>query len=297
MQCAYCNWWKTEKPELPTSKALAVIDNICSLGVSFFDFSGGEPMLRRDLIQLAKRVSSHNCLVSMNTNGTLLKRENASKIANVFDVVVVSIDGPQEYHDRIRGVAGTFKKAFETVKTLKSCGVEVGVNSVISPWNIEVLPSFIEQLRSIVDFVQVQPVHPYPPPMENRPSAEKLLTLQEYLLSLKQEAPSFLTVPKEFIEGFKLFFDGKAPKICDAGRLYVAIDPAGNLLACAARWDTVLGNLLKDSAENILSGNMGNAEKGWLKVAYCEGCWLECTVSVSMAARKLKESARMARRL
>lgn len=298
MRCAYCNWWKMETVELSTSKALAVIENVCSLGVAFFDFSGGEPLLRRDLVKLAKRASSHNCLVSMNTNGTLLRREDVSKIADVFDVVVVSIDGPKECHDRIRGVAGTFQKAMEAVKMLKTHGVRVGVNAVISPWNIEVLPTFIEELRPTVDFVQVQPMHPYPTPPENKPPTEKVLTLQERLLMLKREAYGFLAVPTEFIQGFRAFFDGKAPKICDAGRLYVAIDPSGNLLACAAKGEMVLGNLLVDSAWDILLGNVENGKDGWVKVASCEGCWLECTVGVSMTVRNpLKEAVHIARLL
>lgn len=280
-------------PELSTAKALKVIDNVCSLGVAFFDFSGGEPLLRKDLAILAKRASSNNCLVSMNTNGTLLKSTNASKIAGAFDVVAVSLDGSPEIHDKIRGVAGTHKKAFETIKFLKTQGVRVGVNSVVSPWNIKALPRFIEELRFIVDFVQVQPIHPYPPPLENKPPSEEISRLQEYLLKIKSEDPGFLAVPSDFIRGFKLFFEGKAPKICHAGKLYVAVDPLGKLLACAARGDIVIGDILERAAIEILRSPARS--DCWLKVASCLGCWLECTVGVSMTVKKpLKEALYMA---
>lgn len=291
--CAYCDWWRTLIPELSTAKALKVIDNVCSLGIPFFDFSGGEPLLRRDLTILAKRASSHNCFVSMNTNGTLLKRDKAYKIADVFDAVVVSLDGPPEIHDKIRGVAGTHRKASETINFLKAQGVRVGVNSVVSPWNVKALPQFIEELRSLVDFVQVQPIHPYPPLPENKPTPEETLRLQEYLLKLKNEDPGFLAVPADFIRGFRFFFEGKVPKICHAGKLYVAIDPLGRLLACAARGDIVLGDALERSAASILRGEAeGDC---WFKVASCRGCWLECTVGVSMAVEKpLQEAVYMA---
>lgn len=294
LRCVYCDWWKTERLELPTDKALAVIDNVCGLGVAFFDFSGGEPLLRKDLMVLAERASRYNCLVSMNTNATLLKRENASKVAEVFDVVVVSIDGPEECHDKIRGVAGTFQRAVEAIKALKKHGVRVGINSVVSPYNVDVFPKFVEEMRSMVDFMQVQPIHPYPPPMENMLPISKVALLQEHLLVFKREEPDFLAVPADFIRGLKLFFEGKAPKICDAGRLYVAVDPAGNLLACAARGDMVLGNLSEASAEDLLLGKTEGAENGWAKVASCDGCWLECTVGVSMAVRNLRETFQMA---
>ncbi len=293
MQCSYCNWWKKNLPELSTVKALKVIDNVCSLGMPFFDFSGGEPLLRKDLAVLAKRASFHNCLVSMNTNGTPLKSAKASKIADAFDIVVVSLDGAPEIHDKIRGVAGGHQKALETIKFLKAHGVRVGVNCVVSPWNIKALPQFIEELRRLVDFVQVQPIHPYPPPPENRPLPEETKRLQGYLLKLKREDPSFLAVPADFIRGFELFFEGKTPKICHAGKLYVAVDPLGKLLACAARGDIALGDVLERSAVDILRG--GAESECWLKVASCLGCWLECTVGVSMTFEKpLKEAVYMA---
>ena len=293
MKCVFCDWWKTETPELPTKKALAAIDAVCSLGVPFFDLSGGEPLLRNDLTTLAKRAASHGCLVSMNTNGTLLNESRVSEVADVFDLVVVSIDGPKEVHDRIRGVAGTYDKAVEAIKLLKFHGVRVGVNSVVTPWNITILPQFIEELRSQVDFVQVQPIHPYPPPAENTPPEKAVSELLDYLLRLKRSDPGFLGVPTDFIKGFGAFFRGEAPKICHAGELYVGINPSGKLLACPARSDIVLGDTLSDSISDILKEKQ-RSEEGWRKVAACRGCWLECTVGVSMVLENpLKEASQL----
>lgn len=283
MRCSFCDWWRMNLPELPTKKALAAIDEVCNLGVSFFDLSGGEPLLRKDLPTLAQKASSNGCLVSMNTNGTLLKSFGVSKIADVLDVIVVSLDGPREIHDKIRGVAGTYDKAIEAIKSLRASGVKVGVNSVVTPWNIEVLPRFIEELRSLVEFAQVQPIHPYPPPPQNRPHPEAVSTLLDYLLRLKHKDPKFLAVPYDFVKSFNLFFRGKTPKICHAGELYVAIDPMGRLLACPARADVVLGDILANTASEILKEE--RKSEGWLKVSACEGCWLECTVGVSLVLK------------
>lgn len=279
MRCTFCEWWKNEIPELSTKKALAALDSVCNLGVPFFDLSGGEPLLRKDLIVLAKRVASHGCLVSMNSNGTLLTKDRIGDVANVFDTVVVSLDGPEKIHDKIRGVAGTYKKAVNAIRLLRANGVRTGVNSVVTPWNIEMLPKFIEELRSIVDFAQIQPMHPYPPSAENSPSNEQIIRLQEYLLSLKQSDPGFLAVPTEFIKGFEQFFKGKSQKICNAGELYIAINPQGKLLACPARSDLVLGDTSTDSVDDMLKNR---DKKGWRGVEACNGCWLECTVGVSM---------------
>ena len=292
MRCLFCEWWKTDRPELPTKKALAAIDAVCSLGVPFFDLSGGEPLLRKDLSALAKRAAFHGCLVSMNTNGTLLNEKRLSEIADVLDLVVVSLDGPKDVHDKIRGVPGTYHKAMKAIRLLKAHGIKVGINSVATPWNIDVLPSFIEELRNQVDFAQIQPIHPYPPPPENLTSDKQVNRLVGYLLRLKRIDPSFLAVPTDFLKGFELFFKGEAPKICHAGELYVAIDPMGKLLACPARSDLVLGDTLNESVDVILKGERDS--EGWRKVSACRGCWLECTAGVSMMLKNpLKEAPQL----
>jgi len=283
MKCAFCDR-KVNMPELPTRKALIVIDEVCRLGVPFFHFSGGEPMLRRDLALLAKRASSHGCRVGMSTNGTLLDSSKASKIASVFDEIGVSLDGPAEIHDKYRGVKGSFDKAVGAIKWLKACGVRVGVNTIVAPWNIEILPEFIEWLHGLVDFAMVQPIHPYPPPPLNRPSPEAVSNLLDCLLRLKRKYPRFLATSTDFLKGFQMFFGVKLPKICHAGKLYVAIDPMGRLLACGARIDIVLGNVLKRPASQILKEKMKNRE--WLKVSACNGCWLPCTTQPSIMMQK-----------
>jgi MoaA/NifB/PqqE/SkfB family radical SAM enzyme len=204
------------------------------------------------------------------------------EVADVFDTVVVSLDGPKEIHDKIRGVPGTYDKALKAIELLKANGVKTGVNSVATPWNIDILPKFIEELRSIVDFAQVQPMHPYPPSLENVPKDEQVSRLQKYLLKLKSSDSSFLAVPTEFIKGFEQFFKGKAPKICHAGELYIAINPEGKLLACPARSDLVLGDTLRGSVDAFLK-NRDN--EGWRGVSACKGCWLECTAGVSMVLK------------
>lgn len=280
MRCVFCEWWKKSIPELSTKQALQAIDKVCGLGVPFFDLSGGEPLLRSDIFTLAKGVASHGCLVSMNTNGTLLDEKKVTEVADVFDTVVVSLDGPQQLHDQIRGVAGTYEKATRAIQLLKKSNVKVGTNSVATPWNIDVLPKFIEELRPKVDFVQVQPMHPYPTAPENTPAQEQVSNLLSYLHELKRSDPSFLAVPTSFLKGFTDYFLGKAPKICHAGKLYVAINPQGKLLACPARSDIILGDALNGNVNQALKTDPNN--DGWQKVSACKGCWLECTAGVSM---------------
>jgi MoaA/NifB/PqqE/SkfB family radical SAM enzyme len=134
-------------------------------------------------------------------------------------------------------------------------------------------------------------MHPYPPAPENVPNDKQLSRLLDYLLKLKRSDPSFLAVPTEFIRGFKEFFKGQSPKICHAGELYVAINPEGKLLACPARSDLLLGNTLTTPVNDMLKDR---DSEGWRQVAACRGCWLECTVGVSMMLKNpLKEASQL----
>jgi MoaA/NifB/PqqE/SkfB family radical SAM enzyme len=285
MRCVFCDWWKMNVHELPTNEALSVIDEVCKLGAPFFHLSGGEPLLRKDLIILAKRAASHGCTVGMSTNATLLKNSNVSEIADVFDYVVVSLDGPREIHDSHRGVKGTFDKAIEGIKLLKDLRVRVGVNTILAPWNIEILPEFIEWLQGFADSLTIQPIHPYPPPAQNTPSPEAVSNIVDYLLKLKNKHPSFFAeLSTDFIKGFKPFFEGKLPKLCHAGELYIAINPEGKLLACASRTDIVLGDALTHSASDLLREKTKNPE--WLKVSTCKGCWLTCSAQSSITLQR-----------
>jgi MoaA/NifB/PqqE/SkfB family radical SAM enzyme len=284
LNCAFCEWPNLKLPELNTNEALTVIDKVCDLGIPFLQFGGGEPMLRKDLPLIAKRASCYGCFVGMNTNGTLLNRFNVSEMADSFDSISVSVDGPRELHDKFRGAKGTFDKAFEAIKLLRAERVNVGVNVVVAPWNIELLPGFIEWLSGVVDFASLQPIHPYPPPTQNRPSAKAIFDLAQFLREFRHRHPRFLAVGAGFLERFKDFFDGCCPKICHAGELYIAIDSMGGLIPCSARRDVVLGNVLERSPKDILHDRMKNPD--WFKIPNCGGCWLLCTSESSLAMQR-----------
>ena len=98
-------------------------------------------------------------------------------------------------------------------------------------------------------------------------------------MKLKDSNPGILAVPTEFIKGFRSYFNIESKKICHAGELYVAINPEGKLLACPARSDILLGNILDTSVGSLIQNKKNNE---WKKVFECKGCWLECTVGVSM---------------
>ena len=134
-------------------------------------------------------------------------------------------------------------------------------------------------------------MNPYPVLREKDRNNNQVSSFIESLIFLKKSKPGFLGIPKEFIIGFSQFFNGESPKICHAGELYIGLDPEGKILACPARSDLFLGDAIKDSIEEVLRKKNN---KEWRKVLSCKGCWLECTVGVSMLINNpLSESSEL----
>jgi MoaA/NifB/PqqE/SkfB family radical SAM enzyme len=107
-RCVMCDIWKgTSAAELTAEALESHIEDIERLSVRWVVFSGGEPLMHSDLYRLSELLRARNIRVSILSTGLLLRR-NASKIIRHIDDVIVSLDGPEQVHDRIRRTAGAF---------------------------------------------------------------------------------------------------------------------------------------------------------------------------------------------
>ena len=136
LACAHCyisaGAGSDGREELSLEEAKAFIDDLADMKIPLLMFTGGEPLVRADLWELAEYAAARGLKTAMSTNGTLITKEIASKIKAVgIEYVGVSLDGAKaETHDAIRNQPGSFKKA---VEALKNC-VELGLTSAsVSP--------------------------------------------------------------------------------------------------------------------------------------------------------------------
>ncbi|OYT62070.1 MAG: hypothetical protein B6U69_02415 [Thermofilum sp. ex4484_15] len=284
LRCVFCERWKKREGELSTKEALEVIDKLYDEGVVYINYSGGEPLLRKDLEILAERSRDYGCINTLNTNGTLITPLRAKRLGRVFDAITVSLDGFEEVHDKTRGVRGAFKYALKGIENLKRySGTAVGVATTIYSANWHEVKEFFLYLKDRVDYVSFQPIggtveRAYPPPEELSVPKEGIDKLVNGLLSLKEENEGYLVDPYWYIMGLRDYFRGRMEvKLCDAGKLYVGVNWKGELMLCPIREDTVIGNILSKEFKELLLSN-GNA---WAKVLKCEGCWSQCTTIIS----------------
>ncbi len=117
----------------------------------YFSITGGEPLMYPGIGKLLHRMKHHGLHVAMVTNATLLERKAEELMEAPPASLQISIDGPQETHDALRMVDGTFEKAYaglqklhELKKKLKSAAPAIVINSVITGSNYRNLPRMVE---------------------------------------------------------------------------------------------------------------------------------------------------------
>lgn len=158
--CMHCLLkWKGDV--LSAEENLSVADKIGKSNIWGVIFTGGEPMIVPELFEIAKILKNNNKKIILSTNGILLK-ENAENIIKYIDTVVISIDGLEKTHDKLRQVPGCYNKIEEGLKYIKenSKGKKIltSIRCVISKYNYKEIPEFIEKWQNRVNKIVFQPV-------------------------------------------------------------------------------------------------------------------------------------------
>lgn len=158
MRCKHCGSSCSESlpDELNTEEALACIDQLADIHLRWITISGGEPLTRRDLPLLIRRLKEKGIVVNIITNGWLLKERAGMLHEAGISTVAVSIDGPRDIHDKVR-MTGSYARSEEGIRALKELGVTVGAVTTITKQNIDRLSELRDDLIRIgVDSWQVQ---------------------------------------------------------------------------------------------------------------------------------------------
>ena len=162
LYCAHCRASAiqgTYQDELSIEECFRLIDEILKVGNPVLILTGGEPLLRHDIMDVAKYAAVHGLRVVMGSNGTLITEEVAKELKQIpLSRIGVSIDFPTpELQDKFRGQSGAFKAATEGVAIAREAGIEVQINSTITKLN---LPYLDDLLNFVLDSGAVA-FHPF----------------------------------------------------------------------------------------------------------------------------------------
>ncbi len=126
---------KTDE-ELTTEEAKVFIEDLAKFAVPVLLFSGGEPLLRPDIPELAKFAVSKGLRAVISTNGTLIDSSMAEKLKDAgVSYVGISLDGSEKVNDRFRGREGAFAEALSGIRECKKAGIKVGLRFTITKRN------------------------------------------------------------------------------------------------------------------------------------------------------------------
>ncbi len=133
-----------EPGEMDTAAGKAFIRDLAEFGVPVILFSGGEPLLREDLFELANYAHERGIRVVLSTNGTLITGEVASKISRVgFAAVGISLDGIGINNDRFRGKSGAYQAALDGIRNCVALGLRVSLRLTMTGFNYQEIPAIL----------------------------------------------------------------------------------------------------------------------------------------------------------
>jgi len=134
--------------ELTNAEVNAVMDDLKAFGVPVLILSGGEPLLRPDLFEIAARAKAMKFYVGLSTNGTLIDAAMADRVtAQGFDYVGISLDGLRATHDKFRRKSGAFDASLGAVRLLRERGVKVGLRYTMTDMNAADLPDLMQLMH------------------------------------------------------------------------------------------------------------------------------------------------------
>jgi len=141
LACGHCRASAQRGPyegELDTQKCKQILDEIAAVGKPVIILTGGEPLLRPDIYEIAAHGDGKGLRMVLATNGTLMTGTVAENLIQAgIRRVSVSIDGPDaESHDAFRGVPGAFAGAMAGIAAMKRAGLEFQINTTITRANL-----------------------------------------------------------------------------------------------------------------------------------------------------------------
>ncbi len=151
LKCIHCYAHARDQQfdhELTTLEGKVLLDDLSGFGCPVVLFSGGEPLMRPDLLDLAHYAVNKGMRAVISTNGTLITPKTARQLKDVgLSYVGISLDGLEEVNDRFRGVKGAFQKALDGIIACREAGIKVGLRFTMNRFNHQEIPAIFDLLE------------------------------------------------------------------------------------------------------------------------------------------------------
>lgn len=272
--CIYCDIpHMNGKKELSTSEVYSVIDGLKELGTKRIHFCGGESLLREDFSAIVDYCRSKSIETGLISNGALIPRY--AKYLRNLTLLKLSLDGPADAHDRLRG-AGAYGKVMEAVESANKEGITTVFNCTLSSTNLPYVEFVVDKSRELkipVKFSPLNCVH------AGNKDISVLLPepgmYKEKMDYIKEEAKKnrYILNSISALRYISSFPAGRRIKHCIAGKIFCHIKPDGSVYLC----------------ERVLGEDAPNCKREGIKKAFyslplpiCDECWCTSTLELNL---------------
>jgi len=306
-KCGYCTSWEigksNKKSELSTEESLDLVRELGILKTWMLSFTGGEPLLKKNIYELVVEAKKYNIGTNINTNGFLLEKYAEKIIDSGLDTLTVSIESHDPVvHDTVRVCEDSFRRAEQGIKKIISERKKrdttkpyIMVRANISKRNYEELDKFFEYWHDLVDEVVLQPIHDGASESIFQIKTDEInfqdmdkFNYKKHMGRLFKKYPNLNS--KYYQEFYNFFFNNEKMRNkyrCFSSYFSATIDPYGNVLSCPEHL-VKLGNIKTTPLLDILNNEKSKKFKNELKQHEntCF-CWYNCTGPINQPLTKL----------
>jgi radical SAM protein with 4Fe4S-binding SPASM domain len=265
--------------ELSKDKWFKVIDYLSDWGVLKLQISGGEPLCHPNFKEIISYASKKNFSLMLFTNGTLIQDSSMAQfIKDNFSTVQINLDGPREYHDVFRGVAGSFNKTNRGIDLLLKEGVNLILGMSIDGNNKDMM----EEVYSFALKKGIKNVRFSPIALEGR-GVSYQFSIENYK-EIWKHINKFIK-SKEKDKNIKILQPRKnklnlprSYNLCSAGKTLLHISANGDIFACPLLTfkELKVGNFFKKDLKKIWNNAPHFKQLRNIKFSKCEKCSKDC---------------------
>ena len=256
LQCPYCSnplEMEVASAELTTAEWCRVMDELAEIGVLQIHFSGGEPAVRKDLVQLVRHATQVGLYSNLITSAVMLTKARLQELADAgLCHVQISVQGSESIvADRVGGFKNGHVKKLQVAAWTREVGLPLTINAVMHRQNLHQLPAIIDMAVALdADRLEVANVQYYGWALKNRealiPTFAQVETTNQIVAEAQDRLAGVLDIDYVVPDYY-----AQRPKQCMGGwgRQFFNISPSGKVLPCHAaesitgmEFDSVRGN-------------------------------------------------------
>jgi MoaA/NifB/PqqE/SkfB family radical SAM enzyme len=266
-----CPFWKRTTADSSLEQEKTILKHVYNSGACGVALEGGEPLLRRDLVDILAFSRSLPLHTSLITNGTLLEARINEIAPYINGVIYVSLDGLEQTHDAIRGVKGSFRKAVAGISAAEG-KCPITINTTMMAENVDEIESLVMLSKELGTKISLAAAHEYCNADSSSPAIEKVPKIVHRLIEMKREG-----YPIVNSMGYLKVMAKLKDWHCKPWTM-INVDAQGNVvLPCYVHNDYA-------SSVHISQGGIKGAISSfdWKRVDACKKCSLHCYVEPSL---------------